>query len=280
MNNQKSLNHSFLNFLSFHSSQLTVYYSLFLQFFRSQFTVYSLRLSRLSQFTVYYSLFLQFFRSLFTAHSSQFTVHSSRLSQFTVYYSLFLQFFRSLFTVYSLRLTTFSIATLLLTLTLSGVATSQIETRVGEFETKKVGQNYFNYSDPEKINIEVIVLGGVKSPGKYLVPEGTTFLDIMSLTGGLINDRIGDNIKFIRPSEKNGKLKDDKVILLKYADLYKDDAVSVVDKINPVLQPGDVIAVPIKPEMTTWESIKDVLVIITPLVSIGTLIVSILNYTK
>lgn len=162
----------------------------------------------------------------------------------------------------------------------SGIVFAQIDTRVGEFETKKVGQNYFNYSDPEKINIEVIVLGGVKSPGKYLVPEGTTFLDIMSLTGGLINDRIGDNIKFIRPSEKSGKLKDDKVILLKYADLYKDDALPVVDKVNPVLQPGDVIAVPLIPEKTTWENVKDILYVVTPLVSIGTLIITILNYSK
>ncbi|MFA7359796.1 MAG: SLBB domain-containing protein [Candidatus Kapaibacterium sp.] len=163
---------------------------------------------------------------------------------------------------------------------MTGETNAQVDTRVGEFETKKIGQNYFNYSDPEKINIEVIVLGGVKSPGKYLVPEGTTFLDIMSLTGGLINDRIGDNIKFIRPSEKKGNFKDDKVILLKYADLYKDDAVSVIDKVNPVLQPGDIIAVPLKPEMTTWETIKDIMVILTPLFTLGTLVISILNYTK
>lgn len=157
---------------------------------------------------------------------------------------------------------------------------AQVDTRVGEFETKKIGQNYFNYSDPDKVNIEVIVLGGVKSPGKYLVPEGTTFLDLMSLTGGLINDKIGDNIKFIRPSEKKGKFKDDKVMLLKYADLFEDDAVSLVNKVNPVLQPGDVIAVPIKPERTTWENIKDIAYILTPLISIGTLIVTILTYNN
>lgn len=162
----------------------------------------------------------------------------------------------------------------------SGGLYAQNETRVGEFETKKTGVNYFNYSDPDKKNIEVIVLGGVRAPGKYLLPEGSTFLDVMSLTGGLINDRIGDNIKFIRAQEKNGKFKDDKVILLKYADLFKDDSIAVVNKNNPVLQPGDVIAVPIKPELTTWETIKDIAYVITPLISIGTLIVTILNYTK
>lgn len=162
----------------------------------------------------------------------------------------------------------------------AGGVNGQNETRVGEFETKKMGVNYFNYSDPDKVNIEIIVLGGVKNPGKYLIPEGATFLDVMSLTGGLINDRIGDNIKFIRPSEKYGKLKDDKVILLKYADLFKDDSIGIVSKNNPVLQPGDVIAVPLKPEMTTWEVIKDVLIVSTPLISLASLIVTILNYTN
>lgn len=157
---------------------------------------------------------------------------------------------------------------------------AQNDTRVGEFETKKMGVNYFNYSDPDKKNIEVIVLGGVKNPGKYLLPEGSTFLDVMSLTGGLINVKIGDNIKFIRPQEKSGKFKDDKVMLLKYADLFKDDSISVVSKNNPILQPGDVIAVPIKPEMTTWETIKDIAYVITPIVSIGTLVISIISLSR
>ena len=156
----------------------------------------------------------------------------------------------------------------------------QVDTRVGEYETKKTGQNYYNYSDPDKVNIEVIVLGGVKSPGKYLVPEGTTFLDLISLTGGLVNDRIGNNIKFIRPQSKAGTLKDDNVVLLKYADLFVDDSVGGVYKNNPVLIAGDIIAVPIKPEMTTWETVKDILYVVGPLVSILSLIISILNYYK
>ncbi len=156
----------------------------------------------------------------------------------------------------------------------------QVDTRVGEFETKKIGQNYYNYSDPDKVNIEVIVLGGVKSPGKYLVPDGTTFLDLISLTGGLVNDRIGNNIKFIRPQNKAGVLKDDNVILLKYADLFVDDSVGGVHKNNPVLMAGDIIAIPIKPEMTTWETVKDILYVVGPLVSILSLIISILNYYK
>ncbi len=172
------------------------------------------------------------------------------------------------------------VLSLLLFITLIGNAYSQNDTRVGEYETKKIGVNYFNYSDPDKVNIEVIVLGGVKNPGKYLVPEGSTFLDVMSLSGGLINDRIGDNIKFIRPQEKSGKLKDDKVILLKYADLFADNSVGVVSKNNPVLQPGDVIAVPIKPELTFWENVKDISYVLTPLFSLGTLIITILYYNK
>ena len=112
------------------------------------------------------------------------------------------------------------------------------------------------------------------------MPEGSTFLDVISLTGGLINDRIGDNIKFIRAQEKSGKFKDDKIELLRYADLFKDDSIGMVNKYNPILMAGDVIAVPIKPEMTTWEVIKDILIVSTPLISLASLIVTILNYTN
>lgn len=173
-----------------------------------------------------------------------------------------------------------SILILFLIIVLTSSAIAQNDKRVGEFESKKAGVNYFNYSDPDKINIEVIVLGGVKAPGKYLVPEGSTFLDVISLTGGLINDRIGDNIKFIRAQEKSGKFKDDKIELLRYADLFKDDSIGMVNKYNPILMAGDVIAVPIKPEMTTWEVIKDILIVSTPLISLASLIVTILNYTN
>ncbi len=39
---------------------------------------------------------------------------------------------------------------------------------------------YFNYSDPEAVNIKVAVWGWVRYPGKYTVPSYTTVSDLLS----------------------------------------------------------------------------------------------------
>jgi hypothetical protein len=157
---------------------------------------------------------------------------------------------------------------------------AQKETRVGEDEIKKIGLNYFNYSDPDKTNIEILVLGGVKNPGKYLVPEGTTVIDILSLSGNLIREETADNIKLIRNAQKEGKLTDNNIISLSYRDLFRDEPLKSVNKSNPVLIAGDILIIPINPEKTFWDYFLIVSGVVTPLVAIGTLIVSIITLSK
>jgi len=157
---------------------------------------------------------------------------------------------------------------------------AQKDTRVGEDELKKTGINYFNYSDPDKINMEIIVLGGVKNPGKYLVPEGTTVIDILGLSGNLLKEETADNIKLIRSTQKNGKLSDNNIIALNYRELFKDEPLTSVNKSNPVLLAGDVLIIPISPEKTFWDYFRDVSSVVTPLIAIGTLIISLLTLSK
>ena len=157
---------------------------------------------------------------------------------------------------------------------------AQNDTRVGEEEIKKIGLNYFNYSDPDKTNIEVIVLGGVKNPGKYLVPVGTTVIDIMGLSGNLLREETADNIKLLRDAQKAGKLTDNNIVLLSYRDLFRDEPLKSVNKSNPVLLAGDILIIPITPEKTFWDYFISVSAVVTPLVAIGTLIVSVLTLSK
>ena len=157
---------------------------------------------------------------------------------------------------------------------------AQNNTRTGEEELKKTGINYFNYSDPDKINIEVIVLGGVKNPGKYLIPKGTTVIDIIGLSGNLIKEETADNIKLIRDAQKDEKLKNNDIITLSYRDLFKDEPLKSVNKSNPVLNAGDILIIPISPERTFCDNIKDVSVIVSPLLAIGTLIITIITLSK
>jgi hypothetical protein len=157
---------------------------------------------------------------------------------------------------------------------------AQNDTRSGEEELKKTGINYFNYSDPDKINIEVIVLGGVKNPGKYLVPQGTNVIDILGLSGNLLKEETADNIKLIRNAKIDGKLSDNSIITLNYRDLFKDQPLTSINTSNPVLLPGDILIIPIVPEKTFWDYISDISVIVTPLVAIGTLIITIISLNK
>jgi len=157
---------------------------------------------------------------------------------------------------------------------------AQKETRVGEDEIKKIGLNYFNYSDPDKMNIEILVLGGVKNPGKYLVPEGTTVIDIIGLSGNLLREETADNIKLIRNAQKEGKLTDNNIISLSYRDLFKDEPLKSVNKSNPILIAGDILIIPITPEKTFWDYFLTVSAVVTPLVAIGTLIISALTLSK
>ena len=136
---------------------------------------------------------------------------------------------------------------------------AQPDTRVTSEELKKTGTNYFNYSDPGKINIEITVLGGVKYPGIYLVPEGTKVIELISLSGNVLKEETADNIKLIRPSRNNGKS---------------------VNKLNPVLVHGDVLVIPMTPEKTFWDFFKDASLVITPLATLATLIISIIALSK
>jgi hypothetical protein len=157
---------------------------------------------------------------------------------------------------------------------------AQNDTRVGEDEIKKAGVNYFNYSDPDKKNIEIIVLGGVKNPGKYLVPDGTTVIDILGLSGNIVKEETADNIRLIRSTQKGGKLTDYSIITLEYRDLFKDKLLKTVNTSNPILLPGDMLIIPITPVKTFWDYFQDVSSVITPIVTIFTLIISIISLSK
>ena len=157
---------------------------------------------------------------------------------------------------------------------------AQRDIKVTPEELKKIGTNYFNYSDPSKINIEVKVLGGVRNPGVYLVPEGTSVIDILTLSGNVLQEETADNIKLIRTSQQSGKLSDDNIITLNYRDIFKDEKLKSINKVNPVLVYGDILVVPMTPEKTFWDFFKDASLVITPLATLATLIISIIALSK
>lgn len=157
---------------------------------------------------------------------------------------------------------------------------AQNDTRVTAEELKKIGYNYFNYSDPGKVNIEINVLGGVKNPGKYLVPEGTTVIELLCLSGNVLQEETAENIKLIRTAQLTGRLSDSNIITLDYREIFKDEKIKSIDKPNPLLVHGDILVVPIKRARIFLDDFLDATAVLVPLMSLATLIITIITLKK
>ena len=150
-----------------------------------------------------------------------------------------------------------------------------------QLELQRNGVAYFNMSKSDKFNFEVVVVGGVRQPGIYLLPEGTTVLELIALAGGAGDESILDNFKLIRAKYKNPELKADTIIVISYKDFFDKDKTGSFSKKNPLLKPGDILAFSIKPDKDFWDYANRLsAVFVLPIVSIATLIIAILNYQK
>ena len=149
--------------------------------------------------------------------------------------------------------------------------------RIGLEEIMKTGVNYYNYADKDKVNIEVIVWGGIKNPGKYLIPVGTTVIDLITLAGGPVSEETIEFVKLIRMKNDSLSTQTDKIINLDYRGFFDREKKSSYKYVNPLVEAGDMITIPIEEEKTFWDYFKDVYGYVIPLAA---LILSILNLTK
>jgi hypothetical protein len=149
--------------------------------------------------------------------------------------------------------------------------------RIGNDELIKTGMNYYNYADKDKVNFEVSVWGYVKSPGKYLIPVGTSFVDLISLCGGPLIEAKLEEIRIVRMKNDTLDVKEEKIINLNYHDYLWEEKISNTKRQNPVLYPGDIVLIPGGPKFTFRENISLVLTGISTLTSIIVLLVTILR---
>ena len=157
---------------------------------------------------------------------------------------------------------------------------------LSQIDRQKVGNDaintqqggYYNYGDKDKVNIEVNIWGYVKYPGKYLIPDGSTVLDLISYSGGPLTETKLEDIRLFRPRNDSLKTKD-KIINLDYNDLLweapKSDREKFKNKINITLQPGDVLIFTGEPRYFTRDNVNFLLSISAVLFSLGILVVSI-----
>lgn len=101
---------------------------------------------------------------------------------------------------------------------------------------------YYDYSNPEAINIKVNIWGNVRFPGQYLVPQKLNVIELITLAGGPTNDARLEEIRLYRMQQDSTY----QTIALDYNNvLWGQDDISI-NKVMGI-EPGDVLVFPGEP---------------------------------
>lgn len=130
---------------------------------------------------------------------------------------------------------------------------------------------FFDYSDPEAINMRVSIWGFVRYPGRYLVPIYTTVTDLLSYAGGPRDNSNIDDLRLYRVMEDSSQ----HMIKFNFNDLLWADKLETGNRRVPKLQASDLLVVPGAPRLyfTNWFRVG--LSIFSALVSLTLLIIRI-----
>jgi hypothetical protein len=138
---------------------------------------------------------------------------------------------------------------------------------------------FFNFGDKDGVNIYVNVWGYVKFPGKYLIPKGSTVVDLISYSGGPVTDAKLEDIRLFRPKNDSLGVYKDQLKKINYNDLVWEEDVEQIrrQKVNVELKPGDVLVLTGEPRYFARDNLNLILTITSVLISLGILAVTIVN---
>jgi hypothetical protein len=132
-------------------------------------------------------------------------------------------------------------------------------------ENNRYNGALYDYSDPNGVNIKVMIWGYVKYPGKYIIPAKSSVDDLLSLAGGPIPDANLDEIKLLRVNANNTQT----TFPLNYSGIMSDNiGLRRPFRISD-LRPGDIMVVPGAPKWYTKDYLNLVLSIISTLASVA-----------
>ncbi len=167
---------------------------------------------------------------------------------------------------------------ILLLIVSSNVSYSQDDReRIGEDELLKSGPNYYNYSDKDKVNIEVSLWGYVKNPGKYLIPRGTTAIELITLGGGPTTEALLNDVRLVRMKNDSLNITSDQIIRMDYNDFLWEEQIRSGTKKNPVLLPGDMVLLPGEPRYFFRDNLGIILSISSFLLTATVLVINIVK---
>lgn len=135
---------------------------------------------------------------------------------------------------------------------------------------KQINGGYYDYSDPEAINIKVSVWGYVKFPGKYLIPSYSTYNDLISYAGGPLDDANLEELKSYRQTGDTTYT----VTKFDYQQLFWEKEVQKIS-FPPQLKAGDILIVPGEEHLFVKDYITLSVSILSALISLSILILNI-----
>jgi polysaccharide biosynthesis/export protein len=127
----------------------------------------------------------------------------------------------------------------------------------------------YDYSDPDGINIKVMIWGYVKFPGQYIIPSASGVNELLSLAGGPTQEANVDDLKLFRINPDSSQT----IINFNYSELlWNNSGLSIPLKI-PRLNAGDILLVPGAPKWFLKDYLGLVLAIVSTIASFTTLLV-------
>ncbi|MDH7605307.1 MAG: SLBB domain-containing protein [Melioribacter sp.] len=139
------------------------------------------------------------------------------------------------------------------------------------FNRYNQASGYFDFSDPEAVNIKVSIWGFVRYPGKYVVPIYTTVIDLLSYAGGPTDAAHLDDLRIYRVNEDSTQV----LIKIDYNDIMYESKLTKAYKKPPNLEAGDILVVPGAPRLYTRDKVSIWVSVLSALISLSILILNI-----
>lgn len=155
-----------------------------------------------------------------------------------------------------------------------GMLYAQDDLQIGSsFDQFRQAQGaFFDYSDPESVNIKVSVWGFVKFPGKYVIPYYSNAYDLLSYAGGPTENANLEDIRIFREGEDSVQT----FINLDYDDFLWNKKLTS-HKRAPKVITGDILLVPGEDRLYFRDYFTLTLSVVSVLISLAILVINIVD---
>jgi hypothetical protein len=159
----------------------------------------------------------------------------------------------------------------LLTVSSISLQAQDITIGTGGLESRLGGQGFFNYSDPQSLNIKVSVWGYVRYPGRYQIPIYTTPADLLSYAGGPVETAELEDVRIYRIREDGSE----EIFKINFNDILYENKLLKTNRGTLSLKAGDILVVPGGPKYYFRDWLTIALSIFSALISLAILIINI-----